>query len=207
MTAVQLKSQMPDLAETLAKVSAAVRPMVLNVYAEDSAIREISTNQMFDTTGVLIVAAIAIPNLLRSKIAANESSAVGSVRTINTAQVTYSATFPKRGFAPNLAALALDPRDPNAYSPEHAGLLEEHLANASCTGDAWCTKSGYQFLVTSICKLKVCKQYVVLATPISDSTGNRSFCSTQDGVIRYKMAASLTAAISATECKTWQALE
>jgi len=207
MTAVQLKSQMPDLAETLGKVSAAVRPMVLNVYAEDSAIREISTNQMFDTTGVLIVAAIAIPNLLRSKIAANESSAVGSVRTINTAQVTYSATFPKRGFAPNLAALALDPRDPNAYSPEHAGLLEEHLANASCTGDAWCTKSGYQFLVTSICKLKVCKQYVVLATPISDSTGNRSFCSTQDGVIRYKMAASLTAAISATECKTWQALE
>ena len=42
---------------------------------------------------ILIIAAIAIPNLLRSKIAANESSAVGSVRTINTAEVTYSSSW------------------------------------------------------------------------------------------------------------------
>ena len=54
---------------------------------------------------ILIIAAIAIPNLLRSRIAANESSAVGSIRTINTAQVTYSSTYPNIGFANTLGAL------------------------------------------------------------------------------------------------------
>ena len=54
---------------------------------------------------ILIIAAIAIPNLLRSRIAANESSAVGSLRTINTAEVTYNSTFPTMGFAPDLYTL------------------------------------------------------------------------------------------------------
>ena len=49
---------------------------------------------------ILIIAAIAIPNLMRSKMAANESSAVGSLRTINTAEVTYSTNFPTTGFWP-----------------------------------------------------------------------------------------------------------
>src|SRR5574340_1211134 len=53
---------------------------------------------------ILIIAAIAIPNLLRSKIAANESSAVGSVRTIGTAEVTYSSTW-GTGFSVDLASL------------------------------------------------------------------------------------------------------
>ena len=48
---------------------------------------------------ILIIAAIAIPNLLRSRIAANEASAVGSVRTINTSEVTYASTYPQVGFA------------------------------------------------------------------------------------------------------------
>src|SRR6266850_617631 len=48
---------------------------------------------------ILIIAAIAIPNLLRSRMAANESSAVGSLRTINTAEVTFSTTYPSVGFA------------------------------------------------------------------------------------------------------------
>ena len=51
---------------------------------------------------ILIIAAIAIPNLLRARMAANESSAVASIRTINTAEVTYNSTYPTVGFAPNL---------------------------------------------------------------------------------------------------------
>src|SRR2546428_7265674 len=47
---------------------------------------------------ILIIAAIAIPNLLRSRMAANESSAVGTVRTLNTAEVTFSTTYPAVGF-------------------------------------------------------------------------------------------------------------
>ena len=48
---------------------------------------------------ILIIAAIAIPNLLRARIAANESSAVASVRTINTAQISYNSAYPTVGYA------------------------------------------------------------------------------------------------------------
>src|ERR1700760_5000200 len=58
---------------------------------------------------ILIIAAIAIPNLLRARIAANEASAVGSVRTINTAQVTYSSAYPDAGFTLTLSRLAGPP--------------------------------------------------------------------------------------------------
>jgi hypothetical protein len=84
---------------------------------------------------VLVVAAVAIPNLLRSKIAANEGTAVGSIRTVNTAQVTYVTEYPKKGYVRNLATLGPGPRIPAAYSEDHAGLLDESLGNGSCTGD------------------------------------------------------------------------
>src|SRR6516165_10722524 len=54
---------------------------------------------------ILIIAAIAIPNLMRSKMAANESSAVGSLRTINTAEVTYNTNYPTIGFTGTLTQL------------------------------------------------------------------------------------------------------
>src|SRR6476660_3571334 len=54
---------------------------------------------------ILIIAAIAIPNLLRARMAANEASAVASVRTVNTAEVTYNSTYPTVGFAANLVSL------------------------------------------------------------------------------------------------------
>src|SRR4029077_21144066 len=54
---------------------------------------------------ILIIAAIAIPNLLKSKMAANESSAVGSVRTLNTAEVTYAAGCPNIGYSGSLAEM------------------------------------------------------------------------------------------------------
>ena len=54
---------------------------------------------------ILIIAAIAIPNLMRARIAANESSAVASIRTINTAEVSYSTAYPSSGFAAALANL------------------------------------------------------------------------------------------------------
>ena len=55
---------------------------------------------------ILIIAAIAIPSYLHSKMAANESSAVYSIRTINTAQVTYATTYPTLGYASALNLLA-----------------------------------------------------------------------------------------------------
>jgi len=207
IASLQLRRFAPELADSLAQSSATVKPAVVCLYGDETSIREASSSGGVDVAGVLIVAAIAIPNLLRSKIAANEASAVGSLRTVNTAQVVYAATYPQRTYAPNLAALGPDPRDANAYSPQHAGLIDASLANATCIGDAWCTKSGYQFRITATCQLRSCKEYVIVATPVNTNTGTRSFCATSDGVIRYKVGAPVASPVSTTQCRSWQAIQ
>jgi type IV pilus assembly protein PilA len=202
-----LRRQAPELADALSRFSRGVNPSLMFFYADATAIRETSNAGAMDLGAVLVGAAIAIPNLLRSKMAANEATAVGSVRTVNTAQITYSAAYPKRGYAPDLAMLGTDTRNPNVQSPAHAGFLSETLASESCTADAWCTKSGFRFRVTSICKLHLCSEYVIVATPVDTNTGTRSFCSTSEGVIRYKKEFPLSAPVSVVECKTWPPLQ
>src|SRR5271170_8315882 len=87
---------------------------------------------------ILIIAAIAIPNLLRSRMAANEASAVGSLRTINTAEVTFSSTFPTNGFP--LSLVAMGGANPCVAAPANACLLDPVLSAG--------TKSGYTFAWT-----------------------------------------------------------
>ncbi len=72
---------------------------------------------------ILIIAAIAIPNLLRSRISANEASALSSLRQINTAQTSYSISYPNIGYADTMAKLA-DPAPGVAAGPAAAGLLD-----------------------------------------------------------------------------------
>ncbi len=81
-----------------------------------AALRTASKGGGFDVGAALIVAAIAIPNLLRSRMAANEASAVGSLRSVNTAQITYAGTYPKRDYAPDLTTLGIDPHNPKSES-------------------------------------------------------------------------------------------
>ena len=88
---------------------------------------------------ILIIAAIAIPNLLRAKMAANESSAVGSIRTINTAEITYASAYPTVGFAPDLASLG-STASPCHPSQTSACLIDSVLSHANTT-----PKSGYTF--------------------------------------------------------------
>ena len=126
---------------------------------------------------ILIIAAIAIPNLLRSRIAANEASAVGSVRTLNTAEVTYASTYPQSGFTCTLGALG-----PASGSPtsSNAGLIDGVLASG--------TKSGYNFSLAN-CNGTPEVLYNSLATPVAvGSTGQRGFCSDQSGVIYFNAA-------------------
>lgn len=122
---------------------------------------------------ILIVAAIAIPNLLQARVAANEASAVASLRTINTAMVTYNSIYPTVGFAPTLAALG----GTNCDTPDETGacLIDTLLAGG--------TKSGFTFNSTGIGSAPV-SQYFATGLPISGS-GNRSFCTTEDGTIHY----------------------
>jgi type IV pilus assembly protein PilA len=197
----------PEMARPLASASRNAAPLVLYVYGEEAAIREVSTRPAFDASAVLIIAAIAIPNLLRSRTAANEASAAGSVRTLNTAEITYSATYPKRGYAPNLATLGPGPTGTKTQTPEHADLIDDTLGNISCKAGAWCSKSGYQFRVKAVCKLQHCGEYLVVATPVTtNTTGTRSFCSTSDGVIRSADGA-LPFPESAADCRKWLPLQ
>ncbi len=126
---------------------------------------------------ILIIAAIAIPNLLRSRIAANEASAVGSIRTINTAEVTYSSTYPSVGFAA-LAALG-----GSGGSSGGAGLIDSVLASG--------VKSGYFFVATAAGGTPAAT-YTVTGSPVSAQTGQRYFFSDQSGVIRYNTSATAT---------------
>jgi type IV pilus assembly protein PilA len=203
----QLRQIAPEMARLLAQNPKQVLPTVVGVYGEENAIRESSNNGAFDLGAVAVVTAIAIPNLLRSRMAANEASAVGNLRTVNGAEVTYAATYPQRNYAPDLATLGIDPRNPKTESPEHAGLLDETLGNETCTGDIWCMKSGYHFRVKAICKLHKCAAYLTVATPVNDNTGARSFCSTSDGIIRYKTASPPSVPATLSECKTWTPLK
>lgn len=207
MAMLQLQQAGPQMMQTIAQMAGKNAPTVMRWYGEEAAIREASKGGALDAGVVLVVAAIAIPNLLRSRMAANEASAVGSVRTVNTAQVIYETRYSKRGFAPNLASLGPDPRGPNAESPEHANLINASLGNATCNAAAWCTKSGYNFRLTAECKQQPCKDYVVVATPVDSNTGTRSFCSTSDGVIHIQAGPPLTASVSAAECRTWAPIQ
>jgi type IV pilus assembly protein PilA len=129
---------------------------------------------------ILIIAAIAIPNLLRSRMAANEASAVGSLRTINTSAVTYSSTYPATGYPTNMAALGGAVSTCTAASSTGACLLDQVLAAG--------TKSGYTFNLLGVASTPSVG-YTVTALPVSAGTsGQRSFFSDQSGVIRYNTA-------------------
>ena len=204
---MQLRQLSPELADTLAQYLKDAPPSVACLYGEDSNIREASASGSLDVSTTLVAAAIAIPNLLRSRIAANEASAVGSVRTINTAQVTYQVTFPQRGFASNLVSLGPNRAAPKASSPDHAALIDPSLSGENCAADGWCTKLGYRFRTAAICKQRPCSEYVSVATPVDTNTGTRSFCSTSDGIIRFRSGAILIAPLTATQCRSWPALQ
>ena len=122
---------------------------------------------------ILIIAAIAIPNLLRARIAANESSAVASVRTVNTAMISYNSSYPTVGFAANLTALTGTCTSTTVPTSASACLIDTTLAGG--------TKSGYTFGATGNSS-----GYQVWANPQNPNvTGVRSFCSVADAVVRF----------------------
>ncbi|MFB3127992.1 MAG: prepilin-type N-terminal cleavage/methylation domain-containing protein [Candidatus Acidiferrales bacterium] len=133
---------------------------------------------------ILIIAAIAIPNLLRSRMAANESSAVGSLRTINTGAVTYSATW-GNGFP--AALVNLGPGAPATCNA--ADLIDANL------GAAPFQKSGYQFAYGPLavraaapvgCAAPGGDGFVAQDNPtVVGTSGQRSFCVDHSGVIRF----------------------
>ena len=144
---------------------------------------------------ILIIAAIAIPNLLRSRIAANQASAVGSLRTLNTAEVTYATTY-NTGYSATLGDLGPGTGGatgaPNATA---AGLIDEVLSGVTGGGGPTAmtsSKSGYQFTYSpagtdSSGRINT---YSFTATPINvGTTGTNYYYTDQSGVIRQNSTA------------------
>lgn len=155
---------------------------------------------------ILIIAAIAIPNLLRARMAANESAAAATVRTINTSQITYATTYPKKGYASDLATLGPGTsEDCSSPTESQACLLDSVVANSSCASGTWCEKSGYKYSISAICgDGGPCTDYVILSTPVSSATGTQSFCSTSDAVIRFHRGEPVSEpAMSVEDCQLW----
>jgi type IV pilus assembly protein PilA len=129
---------------------------------------------------ILIIAAIAIPNLLRSKMAANEASAVATMRTLNTSAVAYSTTY--GAYPTNLTDLG----PATTPSSTAADLIDSVLAKDPAT------KSGYTFVWTSTGTPP--SSYTLVATPLQTGvTGQRGFFTNQSGVMRADPAGSATA--------------
>ena len=121
---------------------------------------------------ILIIAAIAIPNLLRSRIAANEASAVGSLRTINSAEVLYATAYPATGFGIALGVLGPGSTGvcPSTPTTANACILDSVLGCPVFSGGETCAKNGYNFSVTPGAAYPTVF-YLSNANPVSPQSG------------------------------------
>ena len=125
---------------------------------------------------ILIIAAIAIPNLLRSRIAANEASAVGSLRTLNTAEITYNTTYPNVGFACTLGSLG----------GSGSGTADLGRSRSDRCQPGQRHQERVQLLVPTASSGTPAPTYQTYAAPVTlGTTGQRYFCSDSSGVIQY----------------------
>jgi prepilin-type N-terminal cleavage/methylation domain-containing protein len=130
---------------------------------------------------ILIIAAIAIPNLLRARISANESSAVGSIRTINTSEISYATSFPTTGFSATLAALGQGGANPCTPAVAAGCLIDDTLAKATV---ATASKSGYFFTYAQTAGTPSIGYSINGDPAVVNQSGVRGFFSDASGVIR-----------------------
>jgi type IV pilus assembly protein PilA len=125
---------------------------------------------------ILIIAAIAIPNFIHARMAANESSAASSIHAINTSEIAYSSGNPTVGYSALLADLG----------PSGGGYLDAVLASG--------TKGGYAFTYVQDTSNTPSVGYTLNADPVNRGvTGQRSFFSNQLNVTHYNMSTVSTA--------------
>jgi type IV pilus assembly protein PilA len=150
---------------------------------------------------ILIIAAIAIPNLLRSRMSANESAAASSLRTLNTTEVTYQTSYPASGYAPSLQTLgpnAIDCSVPANVDSTHACLIDNILGCASATA---CPKGQYNYAIVSTAAAVPYPDYTASAWPLSAQAGSKSYCSMSDAVVRFEQKVE-TALVPLATCNT-----
>jgi type IV pilus assembly protein PilA len=131
---------------------------------------------------ILIIASIAIPSLLNAKRSANEASAANTIRTINSAQISYNSAYPNVGFASTLAVLGGNSCTPP--SSTSACLIDSQVASG--------TKNGYTFTLLGLTGNPAATYQIVGSPTVPNQTGVRSYCSYSDGVVRAQVAAITT---------------
>jgi len=136
---------------------------------------------------ILVIAAIAIPSFLSSRMAANEASAVESLRTIQTSLTAYAITYSVVGYAAQLSDLGDGGASPCVPSVIQACMIDGTLASG--------IKSGYVITYVQDASSTPSTGYIINSDPINrGSTGRRSFFTDTPGVIRYNAAAAATSA-------------
>jgi type IV pilus assembly protein PilA len=151
-----------------------------------------------------IIAAIAIPNLLASRRAANEGSAQSSLRTLHSAQATYQATIGADNYGPLSAGGAV-------YGDGSANLFGQALIDGNLASG---TKSGYAFAVTTVNKAvgppPTPANFYATAVPTVTSgisqTGTRRFCIAEDGVMHGDSGGALAVYADRVTCQAANAL-
>jgi type IV pilus assembly protein PilA len=140
---------------------------------------------------ILIIAAIAIPNLMRAKMAANDSSAAASERSIVTAEIAYYSSFPTLGYPATMVTLGGALAAACVPSVATACLLDANLANNGTPANSG--KSGYKFTAVGQ-GAAPSTDFLTTGIPISVTTGSKSFCAVSDGVVRTQAPGTITAA-------------
>jgi len=153
---------------------------------------------------ILIIAAIAIPNLMRARIAANQSAAAATVRTLDTAEATYSSIYESAGYAdlttlgPGAATCRGEPNQ------RHACIIDVTLGCLAGTSGQWCVRDGYKYSIVLPVHpgSHVPDDYVITATPENSSVGQTNYCSAPDMVVRsYRGPPLSTPVQSDAECQ------
>lgn len=133
---------------------------------------------------ILVIAAIAIPSFLHSRMAANESAAAAAVRTINTAQISYDSAYPTVGFASTLTVLGGSGASCTPATSANACLIDSNLAAGQ--------RSGYLFSLVNVTGTPNSTYNVIAAPSLQNYSGVRYFCSYADAVVRFSMTAIST---------------
>jgi type IV pilus assembly protein PilA len=145
---------------------------------------------------ILIIAAIAIPNLMRARMAANDSSAAGSEHTIIVGETGYFGAYPANGYG-TLAQLG-GSATPCVPGTANGCLIDNNLA----TNGAGNGKSGYNFAIVTGGTATTGFNYYTTANPLSNVTGTRNYCAADDGVLRVQTPMG-TGAASYAGCLGW----
>ena len=149
-------------------------------------------------TIILIIAAIAIPNLMRARMAANDSSAAASERSIVTGEIGFFAAYPTVGYT---VLLSLGGAAPCTPAPATGCLIDNNLAqDGTPVGSG---KSGYLFAATPVTGTgsPLPNEFYTTGTPISAQTGTKAYCAFDDGVVRTQAPGTITLVASYAACQ------